>query len=91
MTNKKESKDIFDFTEEEEIKKETKSEVSEFAVEEKGKPTKKPFSFYLNVKYNKLLEEKIDQIERKAKRENIKIDINKSKLLEKILDDFFKL
>jgi hypothetical protein len=92
---KKESKDIFDFTEAEEVeienKNKNKNEINEFVVEKVKKPLKKPFSFYLNVKYNKLLEKKIDQIEREAKRKNIKVDINKSKLLEKILDNYFEL
>ena len=86
--------DIFsDLSEELEEKKEAKKKtmLDEFEVKEVKKAKKKPFSFYLDVKYNELLEEHIENMKREAKRKGIKIDISKSKLLEKILDDYFKL
>jgi hypothetical protein len=88
---KNKEKDIFHFDEEnsEDQTEKDKSLLDDFEVVEKKKPTKKPFSFYLDIRYNQLLEERIDQIEREAKRKGVNIDISKSKLLEKILDDYF--
>lgn len=91
MGKKKENKDkdIFNFNDEKPNDENSNDEINEFLVEEKKKPSKKPFSFYINVKYNDLLEKRIDQMKRKAKRNNLEIDINKSKLLEKILESYF--
>jgi len=93
MSKNKKEINIFSDIGEEAI--EEKKEISEksilgaFEVEEKKKPTKKPFSFYLDVTLNQKIEENVDRIQREAKRKGVNIDISKSKLVEKILNDYF--
>lgn len=86
--------DIFaDLSEEIDEKNERINDIvlNEFEVKTVKKNNKKAFSFYIDAKYNQLIEEYIDNLKREAKRKGIKISINRSKLLEKILDSYFKL